>query len=108
MVTDTIISALTNLFALFCSRGDVDIKVSAKMLENYLGSHFGIRNKEQYIKLYQDLRELYEEMPELNTEDSVDRICTGVKSEIRQDDGAMVLLRLMEFCAQTPEKFDVE
>lgn len=108
MVTDTIISALTNLFALFCSRGDVDIKVSAKMLENYLGSHFGIRNKEQYIKLYQDLRELYEEMPELNTEDIVDRICTGLKSEIRQEEGAMVLLRLMEFCAKTPEKFDVE
>lgn len=107
MVTDTIISALTNLFALFCSRGGVDKKVSAKMLENYLGSHFGIRNKEQYVKLYQDLRELYEEMPELNIEGIVDGICTGLKSEIRQEEGAMVLLRLMEFCSKTPESFDV-
>lgn len=108
MVTDTIISALTNLFALFCSRGNVDTKVSAKMLESYLGSHFGIRNKEQYVKLYQDLRGFYEDMPELDTEGIVDGICTGLKSEIRQEEGAMVLLRLMEFCAKTPEYFDVE
>ena len=108
MVTDTIISALTNLFALFCSRGGVDKKVSAKMLENYLGTHFGIRNREQYVKLYQDLREFYEEMPELDTEAIVDGICTGLKSEIRMEEGAMVLLRLMEFCAKTPESFNVE
>ncbi len=106
MVTDTIISALTNLFALFCSRGGVDKKVSAKMLDNYFGSHFSIRNKEQYIKLYQDLRELYEEMPGLDIESIVDGICTGLKSEIRQEEGAMVFLRLLEFCAKTPERFD--
>lgn len=108
MVTDTIISALTNLFALFCSRGGVDKKVSAKMLESYLGSHFGIRNKDQYIKLYQDLREFYEEMPELDIEGIVDGISTGLKSEIPQEEGAMVLLRLMEFCAKTPENFNVD
>lgn len=108
MVTDTIISALTNLFALFCSRGGVDKKVSAKMLETYFGSHFGIRDKEQYVKLYQDLRELYEEMPDLDIEGIVDGICTGLKSEIRQEEGAMVLLRLLEFCAKTPERFDGE
>src|SRR5574344_296458 len=108
MVTDTIISALTNLFALFCSRGGVDKKVSAKMLESYLGSHFGIRNKEQYVTLYLDLREFYEESPDMNIGSIVDGICTGLKSEIRQEEGAMVLLRLMEFCAKTPESFDVE
>lgn len=106
MVTDTIISALTNLFALFCSRGGVDKKVSAKMLDTYFGSHFSIRNKDQYIKLYQDLRELYEEMPGLDIESIVDGICTGLKSEIRQEEGAMVFLRLMEFCSKTPERFD--
>lgn len=108
MVTDIIISALTNLFALFCSRGGVDKKVSAKMLETYFGSHFGIRDREQYIKLYQDLRELYEEMPDLDIEGIVDGICSGLKSEIRQEEGAMVLLRLLEFCAKTPESFDGE
>lgn len=108
MVTDTIISALTNLFALFCSRGGVDKKVSAKMLETYLGSHFSIRNKDQYIKLYQDLRELYEEMPGLDIESIVDGICTGLKSEIRQEEGAMVFLRLLEFCSKTPESFNSE
>lgn len=108
MITDTIISALTNLFALFCSRGGVDKKVSAKMLETYFGSHFGIRDREQYVKLYSDLRELYEEMPDLDIEGIVDGICSGLKSEIRQEEGAMVLLRLLEFCAKTPESFDGE
>lgn len=106
MVTDTIISALTNLFALFCSRAGVGEKVSAVMLGDYLGRHFGIRNKEEYITMYCDLRELYSEMPELNIEEIVDGICTGLKSEIRREEGAMVLLRLMEFCAKTPETFD--
>lgn len=108
MITDTIISALTNLFALFCSRGGVDKKVSAKMLETYFGSHFGIRDREQYVKLYSDLRDLYEEMPDLDIEGIVDGICSGLKSEIRQEEGAMVLLRLLEFCAKTPESFDGE
>lgn len=108
MVTDTIISALTNLFALFCSRGGVDRRMSAKMLDSYLGSHFGIRGKEQYTNLYIELRELYEEMPQLNIEEIVDGICTGLKSSIRHEEGAMVLLRLMEFCAKTPESFNVE
>lgn len=86
----------------------MDKKVSAKMLESYLGSHFGIRNKEQYVTLYLDLREFYEESPDMNIGSIVDGICTGLKSEIRQEEGAMVLLRLMEFCAKTPESFDVE
>ncbi|MBQ0074839.1 MAG: ATP-binding cassette domain-containing protein [Prevotella sp.] len=106
MVTDTIISALTNLFALFCSRGKVDVDVSKQMLADYLGRHFGIRNRDEYLDLYTDLCGFYLEMPDLDTDEIVDGICTGLKSEIRQEEGAMVLLRLMEFCAKTPEFFD--
>ena len=106
MITDTIISALTNLFALFCSHSAMDEEVSAQMLDAYLGRHFGIRNKEEYITLYKDLRELYGEMPDLDTDDIVDGICKSLKSEILNEEGAMVLLRLMEFCCnQSPEVF---
>lgn len=108
MVTDTIISALTNLFALFCSRGEVSEKVSSVMLRDYLGRHFGIRNKDEYVALYNELRSFYSEMPDLNTDEIVDGICTGLKSEIRREEGAMVLLRLMEFCAKTPETFHAD
>lgn len=108
MVTDVIISALTNLFALFCSRGKVDADMSREMLGDYLGRHFGIRNKDEYLTLYSDLCSFYEEVPDLNIDEIVDGICTGLKSEIRNEEGAMVLLRLMEFCAKTPEYFDAE
>lgn len=108
MVTDIIISALTNLFALFCSRGKVDVAVSKKMLSDYLGRHFGIRNKDEYLTLYMDLYSFYDEVPDLNIDEIVDGICKGLKSEIRKEEGAMVLLRLMEFCAKTPEYFNPE
>ena len=105
MITDTIISALTNLFALFCSKGDVDEKMSEKMLNEYLGRHFGIRNREEYITLFKEVRELYSEMPNLNTDDIVDNICTSLKSEILHEEGIMVLLRLMEFCCRNSKSF---
>lgn len=106
MISDAIISAIANLFALFCSRGGVDEEMSASLLEAYLSHHFGIRNKDEYVDLYKDLRAFYECTPDQDTDVIVDRICTGLKSKIRHEEGAMVLLRLMEFCAKTPENFD--
>lgn len=106
MVTDVILSALTNLFALFCSRGKVDSEMAESMLGDYLGRHFGIRNKEEYIALYSDLCELYQDMPELDIESVVEGICVNLKTSIKQEEGAMVLLRLMEFCSKSPDVFD--
>lgn len=109
MINDTVISALSNLFALFCSKSEIDEKHSAKMLDLYLGRHFGIRNKEEYINIFHDLMELYREMPELNTDEIVDDICKRLKTELLHEEGAMVLLRLMEFCcSQSPEEFSPE
>ena len=109
MITDTIISALTNLFALFCSHSEMSEERSAEMLGLYLGRHFGIRNKEQYISLYHDLMDLYREMPDLNTDAIVDDICKRLKTELLHEEGEMVLLRLMEFCCtQSPKEFSPE
>lgn len=108
MVTDTVISALTNLFALFCSRSSADVKLSSKMLSDYLGRHFGIRNKDEYLTLFHDLIDFYESASDINIDDIVEGICTGLKSEIRTEEGAMVFLRLLEFCSKTPETFDTE
>jgi ABC-type multidrug transport system ATPase subunit len=105
MVTDTIISALTNLFALFTSRRSVDEETSTAMLSEFLGRHFGIRNKEEYLTLYRELRDLYEDVPTLNVGEIVDGICANLKSEIRKEDSAMLLLRYMEFCSRVPDSF---
>lgn len=108
MVTDTIISALTNLFALFCSRSGACTELSSKMLSDFLGRHFGIRNKEEYLAMFQDLTDFYASVPDINIDEIVGGICKGLKSEIRSEEGAMVFLRLLEFCSKTPETFSTD
>ena len=76
------------------------------MLRAYLSRHFGIRNHEEYINLYLELRHLYAEMPDMDTQDVVDNICKSLKGEITHEERALGLLRLMEFCCvKTPEQF---
>lgn len=94
-----------NLFALFCSRGKVDEQVSVSMLREYLVRYFGIRNSEKYLTIYRDLRGMYDES-EMDIEEIVDGICSGFKLSIGREEAAMVLLRLMEFCSKTPERFN--
>ena len=106
MVTDVIITSLTNLFALFCSKGKVDESESRKMLEDYLQRHLGIRNREEYLGLFSDFYSLYEFRAEISVDSIVDSICKGLKSEFKRDQTTMVLLRLMEFCSKTPKDFD--
>lgn len=98
MVNDTILSGLTNLFALFGSRDNVDMKSSTDKLRNYLGRHFGIRNIDAFIDMYNDLRDLYDNSPELDKEMIIKGICTELVGKIEAEEQEMVLLRLMQFC----------
>ena len=64
------------------------------MLRAYLSRHFGIRNHEEYVSLYLELRHLYSEMPDMDTQDVVDNICKSLKGEITLEERALGLLRL--------------
>lgn len=98
MVTDIILSGLTNLFALFGSRNCVDLEASKSMLQNYLTRHFGIRNTDTFINMYDELRSLYDDMPNENKEEIIGSVCNSLVENIESTEREMMLLRLMQFC----------
>jgi ABC-type multidrug transport system fused ATPase/permease subunit len=97
-MTDIILSSFISLFALFGKVEQVDQQRAIEMLVSYLRHHFGIRNTEQYLELYSDMRTAYEMTDELDTEATGSSICSGLHGRIRHSEGAMLLLRLLEFC----------
>ena len=99
-MTDIILSSFISLFALFGKVEQVDQQRAIEMLVSYLRHHFGIRNTEQYLELYSDMRTAYEMTDELDTEATVSSICSGLHGRIRHSEGAMLLLRLLEFCGR--------
>ncbi|MBO4673146.1 MAG: ATP-binding cassette domain-containing protein [Bacteroidaceae bacterium] len=97
-MTDIILSSFLSLFALFGKEEQVDEVRAKAMLVNYLRHHFGIRNIDTYIGLYDDMRTAYEMSDELHSKDIVNSICTNLHGKIRATEEALLLLRLMEFC----------
>lgn len=98
MVNDIILAGLTNLFALFGARDCVDIEVSKEKLHNYLVRHFGIRDTENFIMMYETLRDLYDSSPDINKEDIIKDVCTKIQTNFSTEEQALFLLRLMQFC----------
>lgn len=73
-----------------------------------LRHHFGIRNIDTYLGLYDDMRGAYEMMDDdaLDTQSIVTSICSELHGKIRQSEATMLLLRLMEFCNYRPGHSD--
>ena len=97
MVSDTILTGLTNLFALFGARNQVNIDESRKMLSNYMHRHFGLRNVDTFIDIYCDLRDFYE-TSDMPTSEIIDNVCNQLKNNVEAGEKEMILLRLMQFC----------
>ena len=108
MITDVILSGLTNLFALFGATKNVDVTYSTTTLSSYLSRHFGIRNVSVYLDLYDELRELYSLSPDLDKDSIIHGICENFVSQLRREDQHLILLRLMEFCTGHGNDFDSE
>ena len=98
-MTDVILSSFISLFALFGKEEQVDEIRAKGMLVSYLRHHFGIRNIEQYLDLYSDMRMAYEMTDNLNSQETVTSICSTLHGKIRPTEEALLLLRLLEFCA---------
>ena len=98
-MTDIILSSFISLFALFGKEEQVDETRAKQMLVNYLRRHFGIRNIDIYLDLYSDMRMAYEMTDDLDTQDTVSGICSNLHGKIQANEEALLLLRLMEFCA---------
>jgi ABC-type multidrug transport system ATPase subunit len=99
-MTDVILSSFISLFALFGKEEQVDEARAKKMLVSLLRHHFGIRNINLYLDLYDDMRMAYEMTDDLNSEDTVTSICSALHGKILPREEALLLLRLMEFCSE--------
>ena len=97
-MTDIILSSFISLFALFGKVEQVDEERAKKMLANYLRRHFGIRNTDLYLDLYSDMRLAYEMTNDLDSEKTVELICSSLHGKIQAKEEALLLLRVMEFC----------
>ncbi|MBQ0025239.1 MAG: ATP-binding cassette domain-containing protein [Bacteroidales bacterium] len=106
MLNDTLLSGLINLFALLGAKSGVDVSKSLDLLNSYLCHHFGLRNPKVYTDLYTDLRALYDDGDLIDKDSVVDQICSKIRSRISQEELALTLLRLMEFCHVEPELFN--
>ncbi len=103
---------------MFGKEEQVDETRAKDMLVSYLRHHFGIRNTDLYLDLYSDMRMAYEMTDDLNSQDTVTAICSSLHGKILANEGALLLLRLMEFCSEDglqanamfrtmAEKFDI-
>ncbi len=100
-MTDVILSSFISLFALFGKEEQVDEARAKEMLVNYLRRHFGVRNTDVYIDLYDDMRMAYDMADNIDSRQTVTTICNGLQGEIRSKEKSLLLLRLMEFCGYT-------
>jgi ABC-type multidrug transport system ATPase subunit len=98
-MTDLILSGFLSLFALFGKEEQVDEAWAKTMLISYLRHHFGIRNIDTYLDLYSDMRDAYEMAIDLDTQATIDSICSNLHGKISTKEEALLLLRLMEFCS---------
>ena len=106
-MTDVILSSFISLFALFGKEEQVDEARAKDMLVNYLRRHFGVRNTDVYIDLYDDMRMAYDMADNINSRQTVTTICNGLQGEIRAKEKSLLLLRLMEFCGYSEERHNV-
>ena len=102
-MTDVILSSFVSLFALFGKVEQVDESRAKEMLVSYLRRHFGIRNIDLYLDLYSDMRMAYEMSDDLNTQDTVNSICSTLHGQIRTSEESLLLFRIMEFCGSEGE-----
>ena len=97
-MNDIILSSFLSLFALFGKEEQVDEARARTMLASYLRHHFGVRNVENYLNLYSDMRGAYELTDQLDPQAVVAQICENLQGKIQVREGWMLLLRLLEFC----------
>lgn len=97
-MNDVVVSSLLNLFALIGARNDVEKSKAESLIHTYLKYCFGIQKESSYSHLYSDLRDYYDEFPDLDKDSVIDGICNNLTSRVSVEEQSSLLLRLLEFC----------
>jgi len=108
MLNDTALTALLNLFALTCARSKSSVERCTALIDSYLGTHFGLRNKQSYVEMFVDFADLHSMENGIDAKDVIEPICAGLRGTVEGTELKLLLLRLMEFCKQTTPKFSAD
>lgn len=106
-MNETILNGLLNLFAIFASIVKLKNEQATEAIHSYLSSHFGIRTHEEYIQLYNELREVYDDpLFEIDKEGVIENICQQMKVKLTAQEQLLVLIRFLEFAHTNSEEFN--
>ena len=94
------LNAIINLFALFSAISESNKKEAVRNFSLYLHQHFGISDDNDYIKLFEELLDLYgiDGQPAIyvNLAQQAYEVSTNIKSRLNRDEQILVFLRFLE------------
>jgi ABC-type multidrug transport system ATPase subunit len=94
------LNALINLFALFSAISESKKEEAIRNFSLYLHQHFGISGDNEYLKLFEELLDLYgvegEPVFPFDMAEQARTISTNIRSLLRKDEQVMVFLRFLE------------
>jgi ABC transport system ATP-binding/permease protein len=94
------LNALINLFALFSAIGESKKEEAIRNFSLYLHQHFGISDDNDYLKLFEELLDLYgvngEPVIAVDMVQEAYNISTNIRGWLKKDEQIMVFLRFLE------------
>ncbi len=94
------LNAIINLFALFSAISESNKKEATRNFSLYLHQHFGISDDNDYLKLFEELLDIYgvdgkPAIPVNMVQQAYD-VSTNIKGSLRKDEQVMVFIRFLE------------
>lgn len=97
-MNETILNGLLNLFAIFASVVRIEKEQASRAVHSYLSSHFGVRSHKEYIELYNELRDMYDDpLFPIDKEGVVSSVCKQMKVKLMAEEQLLLLIRFVEF-----------
>ncbi|MDD4189878.1 MAG: ATP-binding cassette domain-containing protein [Mangrovibacterium sp.] len=94
------LNALINLFAIFSVRSKSGRTNAQSIFSSYLKLHLGISSTEEYLRLFEELLDLYgidgEPVLPVDMNQQAEKIANSIKSRLHRQEQIMVFLRFME------------
>jgi ABC-type multidrug transport system ATPase subunit len=94
------LNALINLFAIFSVKSKSGRTNARAVFSSYLKLHLGISSSEEYLRLFDELLELYgidgEPALPVDMNQQAEKIANHIKSRLQRQEQIMVFLRFME------------
>ncbi len=99
-MNETTLNALINLFALFSAISESKKEEAVRNFSLYIHQHFGISDDNDYLKLFEELLDIYgvDGQPAMVVDmvQQARNVSTNIKSWLRKDEQVMVFIRFLE------------